>query len=293
MTDTYDARYGRTTGGTVNVVTKNGTKLFTVSWLRTTKTAVCSTPIRPRTSLSRTAERSSRWRINSGGPLAVPSSRTRCGSFSALKVTASRFKQTVTANVPPAYLRPATATARSILAWSKPWIRLSRAAGNKPTLTFFMVSRCTSQATARIRAIQTTRSARPRFPPAVRQARAATATNLIQNVFPFTGGTNNGALIPSARINNTANPHVEGRLYSAAERRRRRELHWRIRRAVELFRSFSGLLPLQPAHDSASTTTRSDKTKWYSFFEWQTGHEARSNNGLHWNRGQRQLFRAR
>ena len=28
MTDTYDARYGRTTGGTVNVVTKNGTNSF-------------------------------------------------------------------------------------------------------------------------------------------------------------------------------------------------------------------------------------------------------------------------
>ena len=50
--------------------------------------------------------RNSRWRISSAGLLAVPSSRISCGSSASFEGYRQSIQNTVTGNVPPAYLRP-------------------------------------------------------------------------------------------------------------------------------------------------------------------------------------------
>jgi hypothetical protein len=106
MADTYDARYGRTTGGTVNVVSKNGTNAFHGELVEnyndgslfdantTTNVFISGLPTQQQV-------------INQfGGQVGGPIIKNKIWFFGSFEGYRQSTFNTVTGNLPPAYLRP-------------------------------------------------------------------------------------------------------------------------------------------------------------------------------------------
>jgi hypothetical protein len=288
MTDTYDARYGRTTGGTVNVVTRNGTNDFHGELVEnykdgslfdantTTNTFISGLPTQQQVE------------NQFGGTVGGPIIKNKIWFFFSFEGYRQSIRQTVTGDVPPAYLRPGyngnpgvdfgliTGDPATGIAPMDPGF-MSGGVQADPYLlyglTLFQPGDSTNPANPNNSICS------PTFSTGGPPSTCGNATNLIQNVFPYTGGTGNGPLIPAAQINNTANLMLQAGYIPLPN----------IAGATNYIGGFgepANFFAISPDYYSYNQPmvrvdyNTSDKMKWYSFFGMQKGNESRSNNGL-------------
>ena len=276
MTDTYDARYGRTTGGTVNVVTKNGTneyhgelvenykdgKLFDAN----TMTNVFLTGIPTQQQVEN----------QFGGTFGGPVLKNKLWFFFSFEGYRQSIQNTVVGSVPPAYLRPGfngnPGVDFGLVQTMDPGLGQD-SSGNEIDpykrygLTLFQPGDSTNPSNPNNAICSTGGPA------------SNCANTSLQNVNAFSGGTNGGALIPASQINNTAMLMLQAgyipmpNIASAAN-------------FIGGFNEPSNYFALAPDVTSYNQPmirvdyNTSDKTKWYSFFGMQRGHENRNQNGL-------------
>jgi hypothetical protein len=280
MTDTYDARYGRTTGGTVNVVTKNGTNAFHGELVEnykdgslfdantTTNVFIAGLPTQQQVE------------NQFGGTVGGPIIKNKVWFFASFEGYRQSIQNTVTGNLPPAYLRPGfngnSGVDFGLVQTMDPGY-LSQGVQADPYvlygLTLFQPGDSTNPSNPNNSICS------PLFSTGGPPSTCGNSTNLVQNVFPFTGGTGNGALIPASMINNTANLMLQAGYVPLPN----------IKGAENFIGGFgepANFFAISPDYYSYNQPmfrvdyNTSDKTKWYSFFGWQKGSERRSNNGL-------------
>ena len=104
MTTTYDARYGRTSGGTVNVVTKSGTNGFHGSADEAYEGALMNANVYQNNldGQPRPGQVQNQFHITAGGPI----KRNRLFFFFGFEGYRESLASSVLEHVPPAYLRP-------------------------------------------------------------------------------------------------------------------------------------------------------------------------------------------
>jgi hypothetical protein len=278
MTDTYDARYGRTTGGTVNLVSKNGTNEFHGELVENYKDGSLFDANTTTNVFISGLPTQQQVENQFGGTFGGPIIKNKVWFFFSFEGYRQSIQQTVTGNVPPAYLRPdANGNVDFGLVKTMDPGYLSAGAQADPYvlygLTLFQPGDSTNPTNPN-NAICS-----PSFSTGGPPATCGNGTNLIQNVFPYTGGTGNGSLLPAAQINNTAKlmlaagyiplPNVGG-----------------AKDYVGGFGEPANYFAISPDYYRYNQPmirvdyNTSERTKWYSFFGMQIGHEARSNNGL-------------
>lgn len=104
MTTTYDARYGRTSGGTVNVVTKNGTNQFHGSADEAYEGAIMNANNYENNiaGIPRNGWVQNQFHVTAGGPI----KRNKLFFFFGFEGYRESLSNSVLEHVPPAYLRP-------------------------------------------------------------------------------------------------------------------------------------------------------------------------------------------
>lgn len=281
MTDTYDARYGRTTGGTVNLVTKNGTNTFHGELFENYKDGGLF-DANTNTNVYITGLKTQRQVENQfGGTIGGPVLKNKLWFFFSFEGYRQSILNTVTANVPPAYLRPGFN--------GNPDVDFGLVKTMDPGYLDTQGNQADPYVLYGLTLYQPGDSTNPSNPynaicsPSLSTGgppgTCGNSTNLIQYVFPYSGGTGNGSLVPAAQINNTAKlmlqadyiplPNIGG-----------------AENYVGGFGEPANFFAAAPDYYSYNQPIirvdydTSNKTKWYSFFGWQRGHESRSNNGL-------------
>src|SRR5579872_3348781 len=280
MTDTYDARYGRTTGGTVSVVTKNGTNEFHGELVEnykdgslfdantTTNVFIAGLPTQQQVE------------NQFGGTFGGPIKRDKLWFFYSFEGYRQSIQGTVTGNVPPAYLRPGFNGNPGVdfgLVQTMDPGYMSQGVQADPYVLYGLTLYQPGDSTNPSNPNNAICS--PTFSTGGPPSTCGNATNLIQNVFPYTGGTGNGALIPASQINNTANlmlqagyiplPNVGG-----------------AENYVGGFGEPDNYFALAPdfttynQHMIRVDYNTSDKTKWYSSSGIQRAPDNRNENGL-------------
>jgi len=106
MTDTYDARYGRTTGGTVNVVTKNGTNDFHGELVENYKDGSLFDANTTTNVFISGIPTQQQVENQFGGTFGGPIIKNKVWFFFSYEGYRQSILGTVTGSVPPAYLRP-------------------------------------------------------------------------------------------------------------------------------------------------------------------------------------------
>jgi hypothetical protein len=290
MADTYDARYGRTTGGTVNVVSKNGTNAFHGELVEnyndgslfdantTTNVFISGLPTQQQV-------------INQfGGQVGGPIIKNKIWFFGSFEGYRQSTFNTVTGNLPPAYLRPGyngnPGVDFGLVATMDPGL----VSGGVQTDPYILYGLSLYQAGD---------STNPSNPNNAICGQFATPTSSIGHPasacgtgknsinFPnvYSGGTVNpltlvpGSLLPAAQLNKTAQavlaagyiplPNVQG-------------LENYIGGQGEPS-NFFAIAPDETSYNQPMIRVdynTSDRTKWYSFFAMQKGHEYNSQNGL-------------
>jgi len=290
MTDTYDARYGRTTGGTVNVVTKNGTNAFHGELVEnykdgglfdantTTNVFIAGLPTQQQVE------------NQFGGTVGGPIIKDKIWFFFSFEGYRQSIQNTVTGNLPPAYLRPgfngnpgvdfgliAGDPAHGIAPLDPGLGKDSSGNQIDPYLHYGLTLFQSGDSTNPSNPNNSICS--PTFSTGGPPSTCGNSTNLIQNVFPYTGGTGNGALIPVSQINNTAALMLKAGYIPLPN-------VGNAQNYVGGFGEPANFFAISPDYYSYNQPmirvdyNTSEKTKWYSFFGWQKGHERRSNNGL-------------
>jgi len=284
MTDTYDARYGRTTGGTVNVVTKNGTNVFHGEAIESYKdgslfdaNTLTNVFI---SGLPTQQQVENQFGGNFGGPII----RNKVWFFFSFEGYRQSVTGTLTGNVPPAYLRPGyngnTGVDFGLIQTLDPGTGVD--SNGVPIDHYLHYGLALYQPGDSTNPNNPNNAVCGQFAPYGQGQPASacgTGTNVINNVNAFNGGTNGGALIPAAQINQTAMKMLSAGYIPLPN----------VGGAQNYVGGYN-----EPANYFAATpdfTTynqpmirvdynSSDKTKWYSFFGVQKGHENRNGNGL-------------
>ena len=283
MTDTYDARYGRTTGGTVNVVTKNGTNMFHGEAIENYKDG----SLFDANSLENVyiAGLPTQQQVENqfGGTVGGPIKKDKIWFFFSFEGYRQSILNTVTANLPPAYLRPGFNGNPDVdfgLVQSMDPGFMSNGAQADPYklygLTLFQGGDSTNTANPN-------NAVCGQFAPGSTIGKPASAcgdgTNIINFVNAFNGGTNGGSLIPASQINNTAMLMLQAGYVPLPN----------IGGAENYIGGFgepANFFAVSPDYYSYNQPmvrvdyNTSDKTKLYTFFGMQKGHERRTNNGL-------------
>ncbi len=289
MTDTYDARYGRTTGGTVSVVTKNGTNSFHGELAEnykdgglfdantTTNVFIAGLPTQQQVE------------NQFGGMIGGPIKKDKLWFFFSFEGYRQSLMGTVTGSVPPAYLRPGyngnSGVDYGLVAGDisngnagalDPGF-MSNGAQADPYLLYGLTLFQAGDSTNPTNPNNAICS--PAFSTGGAPSTCGNATNLIQYTHPFTGGTNGGSLIPAAQINNTALLLLKGGYIPLPN-------VGGAQNYVGGFGEPSNFFAIAPAYVSYNQPmiridyNSSDKTKWYTFYGMQTGTQDESNNGL-------------
>jgi hypothetical protein len=287
MSDTYDARFGRTTGGTVNVVTKNGTNSFHGELIENyndgslfdantlTNVFIAGLPTQQQV-------------INQfGGNVGGPVIKNKVWFFASFEGYRQSTLQTVTGNLPPAYLRPGYVSKAfpngdpgvdfGLVATMDPGLKSGGVQTDPNVLygiTLFEAGDSTNASNSN-NAICGALSSSPGAPASA----CGTGKNIINFPNAYSGGTNGGSLIPSAQLNKTATamlaagyipmpniPSLENYVGGFGEPS-----------------NYFAIAPDKTSYDQPLFRVdynTSDKTKWYSFFGMQRGHEYVSYNGL-------------
>jgi hypothetical protein len=292
MADTYDARYGRTTGGTVSVVTKNGTNdfhgelnenytggLFDAN--TTTNVFIAGLPTQQQV-------------YNQfGGTVGGPIIKNKLWFFFSFEGFRQSILETVTGNVPPAYLRPGynnnSGVDFSLVAGDltnknngalDPGFQ-SNGAQADPYLLYGL---------SLFQPGDSTNAANPNnavcgaFAPGSTIGKPASACGTGSNIinFPnaYTGGAyGNGPLLPAAQMNATALAILNAGYIPLPN----------IGNAEDFVGGFgepNNFFAIAPSYVKYNQPlirvdyNTSDRTKWYSFFGMQKGTQTESNNGL-------------
>jgi hypothetical protein len=275
MTTTYDARFSRTSGGTVNMVTKNGTNTFHGELYEGYKGGFMDANFLQNIFVSPATDQQVENQF--GGTFGGPIKRNKLWFFFSFEGYRQSIYSLVTGNVPPAYLRPGYKGNTGIdfgLVQS----------------TYQQLNPKSPYALYGLTLFQPGDSNNPSNPnnaecfgngPGTSPTGPAAQCGANNLGYPtaYTGGTNGGSLLPATQFNPTAQtmlklgyipmPNVGG--------------------AENYIGGFG-----DPANYAAASPdvysynqpmirvdyNSSDKTKWYSFFEWQKGWENRSTNGF-------------
>jgi hypothetical protein len=287
MADTYDARYGRTTGGTVNVVTKNGTNGFHGELVENYNDGSLF-DANTMTNVFISGLPTQQQVINQfGGQIGGPIIKNKIWFFASFEGYRQSTQQTVTGNVPPAYLRPGfngnPGVDFGLIATMDPGLVNGTTQTDPNVLygvTLFQAGDSTNTANpnnAVCGALAT--------PSGGLASTCGTQKNTIDFPNAYTGGTVNplttvaGSLIPAAQLNGTAAkmlaagyiplPNIKG-----------------LENYVGGQGEPSNYFVIAPDYTSYNQPmfrvdyNTSDKTKFYSFFGLQRGHEYVSGNGL-------------
>jgi hypothetical protein len=287
MSDTYDARYGRTTGGTVNVVTKNGTNSFHGELIEnyndgslfdantTTNVFISGLPTQQQV-------------INQfGGNVGGPIIKNKLWFFASFEGYRQSTFNTVTGNLPPAYLRPGyngnPDVDFGLVATMDPGL----VAGGTQTDPYVLYGLTLYQAGDSTNPSNPNNAVCGQFasPSGGPASTCGTGKNVINFPNAYSGGTVNplttvaGSLLPAAQFNKTAQamlaagyiplPNIKG-----------------LENYIGGQGEPSNYFVISPDETSYNQPmfrvdyNLGDKTKLYSFFGMQTGHEYVSNNGL-------------
>jgi hypothetical protein len=281
MTTTYDARYGRTTGGTVNIVSKNGTNAFHGTLYEgyrdgnlfdantTTNVFISGAPTQQQVENQFTG--------TFGGPVI----KNKLWFFFSFEGYRQSIYNTVTENLPPAYLRPGfngnPGVDFSLVQTLDPGFQSAGAQADPYVLyglSLFQPGDATNAANPNNAICSTGGPA------------SQCAQFNVQYPNAYTGGANrnpltgvSGSLIPGPQINATALA-ILGAGYIPLPNIGGAENY------VGGFGEPANFFAVTPDYYSYNQPmirvdyNTSDKTKLYSFFEWQKGHENRSGNGL-------------
>jgi hypothetical protein len=288
MTDTYDARYGRTTGGTVNVVTKNGTNEFHGELVENYTGGLFDANTTTNVFISGAPTQQQVYN-QFGGTVGGPIIKNKLWFFFSFEGFRQSIYGTVTGDVPPAYLRPGYN--------GNPGVDFGLVAGDVANnnaghqdpgftsggvqadpyllygLTLFQPGDSTNPTNPN-NAICS-----PQFSTGGPPSTCGNATNLIQNVNAFGGGTGGGPLIPGAQINATASAMLAAGYIAMPN----------IKNAEDFIGGFgepNNYFAITPSYVSYNQPlirvdyNTGENTKWYSFFGMQKGHQSGSNNGL-------------
>jgi hypothetical protein len=288
MTTTYDARYGRTTGGTVNIVSKNGTNAFhgtVYEGYRDGNLFDSNTATNRNISGAPTQQQvENQFTGTFGGPVI----KNKIWFFFSFEGYRQSISNTVTEDLPPTYLRPGYSGSTcpdgthncvdfSLVQTLDPGFFTAGVQTDPNVLygiTLFQPGDSTN-ATNPNNAICSTGG-----------LVSACAQNSVVYPNAFTGGANRspltgqpGSLIPTGQINASALAILSANYLPLPN----------IKGAENFVGGFG-----EPANFFAITPdvysynqpmirvdyNTSERTKWYSFYEWQKGHENRSGNGL-------------
>jgi hypothetical protein len=286
MTDTYDARYGRTTGGTVNVVTKNGTNDFHGELVENYKDGSLF-DANTLTNVFITGIPTQQQVENQfGGLVGGPIKKNKMWFFYSFEGYRQSIQGTVTGDVPPAYLRPGYVS--SAYPNGNPGVDFGLVQTMDPGftsggvqadpyllygLTLYQPGDSTNPGNP-YNAICS-----PTFSTGGPPSTCGSAANLVQNVFPFTGGTGNGPLIPASEINNTAALMLKAGYIPLPNVGGAQNYIGGFGEPANYFAPAPDFTTYNQ-HMIRVDYNTSDKTKWYSFFGMQRGHEDRNENGL-------------
>lgn len=281
MTTTYDARYGRTTGGTVNIVSKNGTNVFHGTAYEgyrdgnlfdantTTNVYISGAPTQQQVENQFTG--------TFGGPII----KNKLWFFFSFEGYRQSIYNTITANVPPAYLRPGyngnNGVDFSLVQTMDPGFNANGKQADPYVLyglTLYQPGDSTTASNPN-NAICST---------------GGPVTSCSQNsvVYPnaYAGGANAnpitgaaGSLLPAAQMNPTALAILKAGYIPLPNIGGAQNYVGGFGEPNNFFAVTPDLYSYNQPMIRVDYNT-SDKTKWYSFFEWQKGHEYRTGNGL-------------
>jgi hypothetical protein len=277
MADTYDARFGRTTGGTVSVVTKNGTNDFHGNLVENYTDGrlfdANNTTNVFETGLPTPAEILHQFSAAVGGPV-IKNKLWFFGSYEGFRQS---IPNTITGNQPPAYLRPGYNGNPGVDFGLVQTMMQSADPGSPYAqygLTLFEAGDSTNSSNPN-NAVCGALSTDPGAPASA----CGTGKNVINFPNAYTGGTNGGSLIPGSQINATANailnagyvplPNIKG-----------------LENVVGGFNDPPNWFAVSPDKFSYNQYlfrvdyNTGDRTKWYTFYGMQRGHENGSFNGL-------------
>ena len=277
MTTTYDARFGRTSGGTVNVVTKNGTNTYHGELYEGYKDGSLFDANTLDNVLVNGAHAQQQVENQFGGTFGGPIKKDKIWFFFSYEGYRQSIFNTVTGSVPPAYLRPGYN--------GNPGVDFGLVQGiyqaMKPT-SAYAVDGLTLYQPGDSNNLSNPNNAQcfangagtsPTGPP------TACGVNTLGFPNAYTGGTNGGSLLPAAQLNQTAltmlslgyipMPNVGG-----------------LENYIGGFGDPANYTALSPDLYSYNQPmlrvdyNLNEKTKLYSFFAWQKGYENRSTNGF-------------
>ncbi|HTW59001.1 MAG TPA: TonB-dependent receptor [Terriglobales bacterium] len=275
MADTYDARFGRTTGGTVNVVTKNGTNNFHGNLLENYTDGglfdANNTTNVFETGLPTPREILHQFSAAVGGPII----RDKVWFFGSYEGFRQSNPNTITGDMPPAYLRPGyNGNAGVDFGLVQTLDGVSGSPYSQYGLTLYQSGDSTNTSNPN-NAICGQFSSSPGAPASA----CGTGEDIINFPNAYTGGTNGGSLIPASQINPTAAailaagyiplPNIKG-----------------LENVVGGFNAPPNWFAVADDRFSYNQyLARVDynlgaNTKWYSFFGMQRGNENGSFNGL-------------
>jgi hypothetical protein len=223
MTDTYDARYGRSTGGTVNVVTKNGTNDFHGELVENYKDGSLFDANTLTNVFISGLPTQQQVENQFGGLIGGPIKKNKMWFFYSFEGYRQSIVGTVTGNVPPAYLRPGYVS--SAYPNGNPGVDFGLVAGNISNSNAGALDPGFSSGGVQVDPYlvygltlympgDSTNPSNPNNAVCGQFAKAGTVglpasacgngSNVINNVNTFNGGTNGGALLPASDFNNTA-----------------------------------------------------------------------------------------
>ncbi len=283
MTSTYDARYGRTTGGTVNMVTKNGTNAFhgdvfeyyKDGGLFDANTAqnidITGTPTQQQVE------------NQFGGTFGGPIKKDKLWFFFSFEGYRQSITYPIFANVPPAYLRPGyngnSGVDFGLVQTMDPGFFQNGKQVDPYVLyglTLFQAGDSSNPNNANnAQCFPGGAGTNPTGPPAV----CGNSANLIGYPHAYTGGTNGGSLIPASQINKTALLMLQGGFIPLPNIKGAENYVGGFGEPYNYFATAPDLYSYNQPMIRVDYNT-SPNTKWYSFFEWQKGSEYRSTNGF-------------
>jgi len=274
MTTTYDARFSRTSGGTVNVVTKNGTNSFHGELYEGYKGGFMDANFLQNIFVQPASDQQVENQF--GGLFGGPIKKDKLWFFFSFEGYRQSIYNLVEGSVPPAYLRPGANAAGIDFGQVQQMYQTLNPQSPYAIygLTLFQPGDSNNPSNPN------NAECFDNGPGTAPTGTAAQCGNKTLGLpTAYTGGTNGGSLLPASQFNQSALtmlslgyiplPNVGG--------------------AENYIGGFG-----DPANYAAASPdvysynqpmirvdyNSSDKTKWYSFFAWQKGHENRSTNGF-------------
>jgi hypothetical protein len=290
MTSTYDARSGRTTGGTVNIVTKSGTNEFHGDVFEYYKDGSLFDANLTQNKMQYGLPTQQQVENQFGGTFGGPIKRDKLWFFFSLEGYRQSIAETVSASVPPAYLRPGyngnPGVDFGLVSTMDPGFKNAQGQQVDPYvlygLTLFQPGDSTSPNNPNNAQCFPSGAGTPPTGPA---AVCGNSANLIGYPNAYSGGTVNpntlvaGSLIPASQISNTALLMLKAGYIPLPNIKGAENYVGGFGEPANYFASAPDLYSYNQPMIRVDYDT-SDKTKWYSFFEWQKGHEYRSTNGF-------------